>query len=187
MFISGAIGLVIFAGGAVTPPRLYAGDYMDTVTIRSVSYRLLQPPALINKYAAVPSLHFGWNLLVGVIWAKATTNPIVRAAAVAMPVAMAFAVVATANHWVADVFVGGAVATAGLLVQPYVRRWFVPATIIAVALALFSATTRRPRSHGQRNEQKEERPTKRTLNTVSARAGGDESQGERTQRWGAAR
>lgn len=117
LFISGAVGLVIFATWAVMPPRLLAPEYIDTVTIRSTAYRILQPPALVNKYAAIPSFHFGWNLLVGIAWARASQNHVVRVAAVAMPAAMAFAVVATANHWVSDVVVGGMVAVAGLLVQ----------------------------------------------------------------------
>ncbi len=126
MFISGAVGLVIFATWAVMPPRLVGPDYVDTVTIRSNAYRLLQPPALVNKYAAVPSLHFGWNLLVGIAWAKATTNRAVRLAAVVMPVGMAFAVLATANHWTADVIVGGVVAGFGLATQRSASRMIPP-------------------------------------------------------------
>jgi hypothetical protein len=117
LFISGAVGLVVFANWAVMPPRLLGPEYIDTVTIRSTAYRLLQPPALVNKYAAVPSLHFGWNLLVGIAWARATTSRAVKVAALLMPLAMAFAVVATANHWIADVFVGGVVAYAGWFLQ----------------------------------------------------------------------
>jgi hypothetical protein len=37
--------------------------------------------------------------------------------AIVMPVLMAWAVVATANHWVLDVIVGGAVALTGLLLE----------------------------------------------------------------------
>ncbi len=117
LFISGAIGLVIYATWAVMPPRLVGPQYIDTVTIRSTAYRLLQPPALVNKYAAVPSLHVGWNLLVGIAWFRATTNRAVKVAGVLMPAAMAFAVVATANHWIADVILGGVVACTGLAVQ----------------------------------------------------------------------
>ena len=67
MFISGAAGLVVFATYPVAPPRLLdGGPFVDTVTTWSNSYRVLQPPSLVNKYAAVPSLHVGWNLLVGI-------------------------------------------------------------------------------------------------------------------------
>lgn len=122
LFISGGIGLLIFVSFAVAPPRLYGAEYVDTVTQRSESYRVLQPPGLVNKYAAVPSLHFGWNLLVGVIWAKRSKHTITMVAALVMPMAMAFAVVATANHWVLDIIIGGMVAVTGLTVERFRRR-----------------------------------------------------------------
>lgn len=116
MFVSGAIGLVVFALMPVAPPRLGVLALVDTITQHTDAYRTLQPPGLINRYAALPSLHFGWNLLVGVILWQTTRNPIVRTFAVAMPVAMAFAVVATANHYVIDVPAGAVVALTGLAV-----------------------------------------------------------------------
>lgn len=126
MFISGAIGLVIFAMFPVSPPRLFGPEYVDTVTQHSEAYRVLQPPGLVNKYAAVPSLHFGWNLLVGLVWFRVWRAPAARLIALAMPAAMAFAVVATANHWTLDVMAGGIVALCGLglerLRQGYVAR-----------------------------------------------------------------
>jgi hypothetical protein len=120
IFISGAIGLVIFATFPVTPPRLFGLDYVDTVTERSNSYRVLQPPSLVNKYAAVPSLHFGWNLIVGITWWRVGRTLPWRIAAVAMPIAMGWAVVATANHWVTDVVIGGTIALTGLAIE---RAW----------------------------------------------------------------
>jgi membrane-associated phospholipid phosphatase len=115
MFISGGIGLLIFALYPVSPPRFGALEVVDTVSDRSRAYRTLQPPGLINPYAAMPSLHFGWNLLVGVIIWNSTRNRALRAFALVMPLLMAFAVVATANHYVVDVVVGGALALFGLL------------------------------------------------------------------------
>jgi PAP2 superfamily len=120
MFISGAIGLVIFATFPVAPPRLVGLEYVDTVTLRSYSYRVLQPPAFVNAFAAVPSLHFGWNLLVGLVWFRLGRPPWSKVAGVAMPLAMAWAVVVTANHWIFDVVTGGAVALAGLVIE---REW----------------------------------------------------------------
>jgi hypothetical protein len=124
MIVSGVIGLVIFATFPVTPPRLTDLGFLDTVTVRSDSYRVLQPPAFVNRYAAMPSLHFGWNLLVGVEWYRVGRSAVSRAAAIVMPAAMAVAVVATANHWVLDVVVGGALALLGLLVAG--RSWRSP-------------------------------------------------------------
>ena len=66
MFVSGGIGLVIFATYPVAPPRLTMHGYIDTVTERSSAYHALQPPSLVNPYAAMPSLHVGWDLLAGI-------------------------------------------------------------------------------------------------------------------------
>lgn len=125
LFISGAIGLMIFVLFPVAPPRLGILEIVDTVTQRSSSYRTLQPPALVNRYAAVPSLHFGWNLLVGIVIWRVTRAPWLRALAVLMVVAMGFAVIATANHYIFDVVAGAAVALTGLagaFLLPRVRR-----------------------------------------------------------------
>jgi PAP2 superfamily len=122
MFVSGAIGLIIFATYPVAPPRLAGIGAIDTVTLHSSSYRALQPPELINKYAAMPSLHFGWNLLVGIAMIRAATMPWLRVLGVVLPMAMAFAVVATGNHFVLDAIVGGVIALIGLACVPFVDR-----------------------------------------------------------------
>jgi PAP2 superfamily len=114
MFISGAIGLVVFAKFPVAPPRLAGLGFVDTVTEHSNSYRLLQPPALVNKYAAVPSLHVGWNFLVGVMLWRHAARRWTRRIATASPVLMFTAVVLTGNHYVIDGILGIAVATTGL-------------------------------------------------------------------------
>jgi hypothetical protein len=73
----------------------------------------------------MPSLHFGWDLLVGIALATLATTWWPRCVGVAMPVAMAFAIVATANHFVIDVVAGGTLAMVGLAaaihLQPTIR------------------------------------------------------------------
>jgi hypothetical protein len=115
MLISGGIGLIIFAAYPVAPPRLMPdGGFVDTVTELSRSYRVLQPPALVNKFAALPSLHVGWNLLVGIVVFGVVRNWIMRGVAVLLPALMTAAVVFTGNHYVIDALLGSAVAGAGL-------------------------------------------------------------------------
>jgi membrane-associated phospholipid phosphatase len=122
IFISGAIGFAFFALYPVAPPRLLELGLVDTVAEQSRAYRTLQPPAVTNQYAAMPSLHVGWNLLVGITLLTVTTHTAVRVFAVVLPVAMAFSVVATANHYVLDVVVGSAVVLVGLLGALALRR-----------------------------------------------------------------
>jgi hypothetical protein len=122
MFASGAIGMAIFATFPVAPPRLAGVGLVDTVTAYSHSYRALQPPALTNVYAATPSLHFGWDLLVGLTLAAEARHLAVRLLGVAMPVLMGLAVVVTANHYVVDVLAGGAVALTSLAAASVLDR-----------------------------------------------------------------
>jgi hypothetical protein len=119
---SGLIGFLFFYAMPTAPPRLAGLGLDDTVLEQSHAYRTLQPPSLTNQYAAMPSLHFGWNLLVGIVLFAAFTTLAVRVFAVAMPMAMAFAVVATANHFVLDVVAGMLVACVGLAVAVALER-----------------------------------------------------------------
>jgi hypothetical protein len=114
MFISGGIGLVFFATYAVAPPRLLGVGLEDTVTQKSTAYRLLQPPSLVNQYAAIPSLHVGWNLLVGIVIYRATRHWLLRVVAVVGPLLMAVGVILTGNHYVIDGILGAALALLGL-------------------------------------------------------------------------
>lgn len=119
---SGAVGLVIFATFPVAPPRLLDLGLVDTVTERSEAYRVLQPRALVNQYAAMPSLHFGWDLLIGIA-IVAQARGALKVAGVLLPAAMAFAVVATANHFIIDALAGAALALLGLWAASLIERW----------------------------------------------------------------
>jgi membrane-associated phospholipid phosphatase len=106
----------------VAPPRLFDLGLVDTVTESSEAYRSLQPPALVNQYAAMPSLHAGWDLLVGLAILGAAATVGFKAVGVLMPVLMMWAVVATANHFVLDVVAGLALALIGHAVALHLER-----------------------------------------------------------------
>ena len=122
LFISGAIGLVIFISYPVAPPRLVDLGLVDTVSEQSHAYRVLQPPSFTNQYAAVPSLHVGWNLLVGIFIVRHARHRLARAFGWLSPIAMTIAVVLTANHYVIDAILGSIVALVGLLVATRLAR-----------------------------------------------------------------
>ena len=140
--LTGLIGLVIFTVFPVAPPRLTDLPVIDTVTRDSEGYRQLLPPSFVNEYAAMPSFHAGWNLLVGVIAFGASRNWVVRAFAMLMPLSMAFAVVATANHFVADVVAG--------------------VMIVVVALGLAHGLERRRLARGDAHGRGDRRPRRTT-------------------------
>ena len=115
--LSGLLGLFIFALFPVAPPRLTDLPLIDTVTRDSDGYRQIFPASLVNQFAAMPSFHAGWNVVLGVVVFQATRSRLLRAFAVALPAAMILSVVATANHFVADVVVGVAIVLAALAAE----------------------------------------------------------------------
>jgi hypothetical protein len=67
-----------------------------------------------NPVAAVPSLHAAYTLLVSIVLWRAA--PWARPLAVAYPLAMAFALAYTAEHYISDVLVGWAYTAVAVLV-----------------------------------------------------------------------
>jgi membrane-associated phospholipid phosphatase len=122
MMISGGIGMVIFALYPVMPPRLLDLGLVDTVTRSSESYRVLQPPMFTNQYAAMPSLHVGWDLLVGMAIVAAATSVWLRAVGFVLPMLMTLAVVLTANHYLLDVVAGIALVLVAHVIALIIER-----------------------------------------------------------------
>jgi hypothetical protein len=121
MLVSGFLGMAVFVTYPVAPPRLADPALVDTVTESSAAYRYLQPPAFVNQYAAMPSLHAGWNLVVGLAIAGVAASMVVRVLGLVMPALMMWAVVATANHYVLDVVAGVGLALVGLAVAHWLE------------------------------------------------------------------
>jgi hypothetical protein len=121
--ISGAVGLVIYALLPVAPPRFVDGlGFVDTVAIRTQAYTMPDAPLIVNQYAAMPSLHFGWALLCGVAVAHRTTGVAGKLLGIYIPAAMLMAIVATGNHFFLDAVAGAAVALLGLAAAYALRR-----------------------------------------------------------------
>lgn len=116
MIVSGAMGMAIFVSYPLAPPRLAQLGLVDTVTEESRAYRVLQPPQFVNQYAAMPSLHAGWDLLVGIAIVSAATTTLLKVIGWLMPILMAVSVVVTANHYLLDVVAGIGLVLIGHLV-----------------------------------------------------------------------
>ncbi|HWI06247.1 MAG TPA: phosphatase PAP2 family protein [Solirubrobacteraceae bacterium] len=96
------------------PPRLSDLGFADTVSAHTgldLSSDLLG--SLYNPIAAVPSLHFGYALAVGVALAHAISHRGLRVAAGAYPWLMLLIIVATGNHFFFDAAAGALVVVAG--------------------------------------------------------------------------
>ncbi len=158
MFASGMIGFLLFALFPVAPPRMLDLGLVDTVTERSDAYRALQPPGFTNQFAAFPSLHAGWNLLVGIVLVLAVTSIAVRLVAVLMPIAMGLAVIVTANHFVVDVAGGVVVVLMGLAVAFFVQSRETASTLPVDGVSGDRGGQRRDRVAVRRGASRGERP-----------------------------
>jgi PAP2 superfamily len=110
------IALVFYVFFPVAPPRLAGLGFVDTVS-KSAKVNLSSDMlgSLYNPFAAVPSLHFGYALLVGVAIGSLATRRWVRALGWAYPAVMLLTIVGTGNHFFFDAAAGGIVVAAGYL------------------------------------------------------------------------
>jgi hypothetical protein len=123
VFVSCALALVVYTLYPVAPPRLAGLGLFDSVEARSHAYRVLQPPSFVNQYAAMPSMHMGWDVLMALAIVRRAGSLLARRAALLLPPLMLAAIVLTANHYLLDAVAGTAVALVGLAVAHAWRRW----------------------------------------------------------------
>lgn len=120
--ISGLIALIGFTTVPLAPPRYMPEfGFVDTI-VHAQSYYVFQNPKIVNQYAAMPSLHFGWDLLVAIAIATCTSKRWVRYIAIFMPLFTLSGIVLTANHYFLDAAAGALVATTGLGFALVLRR-----------------------------------------------------------------
>jgi hypothetical protein len=129
LLLSGAISLVIYNLYPVMPPRLLpGGEYVGTIEqYNDLSYQAQSLSAFVNPYAAVPSLHFGWAMIIGGAIIVAWRHPVAWVFGLLLPWAQLAAIVFTGNHFILDAFAGLVVCLAGLLLAAAVQRWIYPA------------------------------------------------------------
>ena len=109
-----ALALVGYICFPAAPPRLAGLGFADTVSTHTglnLSSNLLG--SFYNPFAAVPSLHFGYALLMGVAVATLARRTWVRVLAAIYPALMLFVIVATGNHFFFDAAAGAAVVGLG--------------------------------------------------------------------------
>ena len=101
------ISVPVYAAFPVAPPRLADIGLVDTISQQTgFAMDSNLTTAFYNELAAVPSLHVGFALAVGIAVAAAVRNPVVRVLALLWGPLIGLAVVATGNHFVFDIAAG---------------------------------------------------------------------------------
>jgi membrane-associated phospholipid phosphatase len=118
--ISGAVALIFFALFPVAPPRMATFGIVDTLSW-TVPLDYDKSP-LVNPYAALPSMHVGWCLLISAGLFLSSRKPLVRVIAFLITPAMWFATVITGNHFFIDGIFGTILAAISLLIALWLQR-----------------------------------------------------------------
>jgi hypothetical protein len=114
--IAMAIALIAYIVFPTAPPRFMPEwGFMDSVSSFTgvrVSESSGSMTALFNPYAAVPSMHVAFALMIGWPLARLVRSPALRVLWLLYPFLMTFVIVVTANHFIVDALFGALTAAA---------------------------------------------------------------------------
>jgi membrane-associated phospholipid phosphatase len=109
------------------PPRFFPElGFVDTLAYYvNVKHDSGLVTLFFNPYAAVPSMHVAFSLLIAGPAMLIVRRKVFKALWVVYPLAVSFVVVVTGNHWVMDALAGAAVAATAAIVSARVlsRLW----------------------------------------------------------------
>lgn len=142
---SGAIALIVYWLYPMAPPRelpelaarfdpnapSYVTGFVDTVQQHlGYAYDTQSTRAFVNPYAAMPSLHFGWDLLlgIGIVWAfwRQRWMWVMAPIGVSLSVMQVLSITSTGNHFFMDAIAGALVSLIGLALAVAMGRWGYP-------------------------------------------------------------
>lgn len=104
------LALTIFMLFPLAPPFRQPAYFLDTIQTYGPSfYGSPQMAVYYNTLAAMPSLHFSWTVILGVLLFR-TLKGWRRAAGILYPVVTFFAITITGNHYILDAVAGGGLA-----------------------------------------------------------------------------
>jgi len=115
LLLSVSMATVVYVFFPTAPPRLAGLGIRDTVGMSSHDTGSILGVIRFNPYAAVPSMHVGWSVIIGYFGYRAVRSRRLRTFFVAHPLLMATAVTSTGNHFFFDCLSGAAVAGLALL------------------------------------------------------------------------
>jgi hypothetical protein len=109
------------------PPRMLAGlGFIDTLQQTAVNHDSDIVAAFSNPYAAMPSLHTAYAVIIGAAGILVFANPLLRAIWAAYPFLVLFSIITTANHWFLDAAVGSLLALLAMILAFAIARGRIP-------------------------------------------------------------
>jgi hypothetical protein len=110
LLLASGLSLIGFLVYPTAPPRLAGIGIVDTVSNGNVDLNKGLVSSLYNPYAAVPSMHIGYALVVATSVLLYARRTLVRVVGALYPPFVLLVVVATGNHFFFDAVAGALVA-----------------------------------------------------------------------------
>jgi membrane-associated phospholipid phosphatase len=116
--VSMGLALVGYTLYPTAPPRMFPEHgFLDTITdFSNVNHDSALAKVFINPYAAIPSMHCAFALMIGATGVMVCRRWISRAFWASWPLLIAWVVIVTANHYWVDAALGWLVAAAAALI-----------------------------------------------------------------------
>src|SRR3954449_11214764 len=119
-----AIALVGYIVLPTAPPRFFPEwGFVDSVSdMVGVKHDSVTVASLFNPYAAIPSMHVAYALMIAVPLARLSKHRATRAIWAVYPFVVFFVIISTANHFVTDAVLGAATAGFGAWTAAWLAR-----------------------------------------------------------------
>jgi hypothetical protein len=107
------VAVLVFALLPTAPPRMiFTSGVADMNFLHGIRTAILENGMLANPFAAMPSLHFGYALFIGLMLYALAEGRWVRYLGFAYAFVVFVTIVATGNHFIVDAVAGGLVVLA---------------------------------------------------------------------------
>jgi membrane-associated phospholipid phosphatase len=105
--------VIVFALLPTAPPRMiFTSGVADINFLHGIREQILENGVLANPFAAMPSLHFGYALFIGIMLYTLARGSWIRYLGFVYTVVVLLAIVATGNHFIIDAVAGALVVLA---------------------------------------------------------------------------
>jgi membrane-associated phospholipid phosphatase len=127
------IAVLVFALLPTAPPRMiFTSGIADINFLHGVRQHIFENGVLANPFAAMPSLHFGYALFIGIMLFTLTRGRWTRYLGFVYAFVVLVAIVATGNHFIIDAVAGALVVLAAWVFAVNVLPSAVPQSAVTV-------------------------------------------------------
>ncbi|HEV3310888.1 MAG TPA: phosphatase PAP2 family protein [Chloroflexota bacterium] len=124
LYLTTGVALIVYMVFPTSPPRMFSNlGFVDpAVLLGSAASNTQVTSYTYNPFAAMPSLHLVYALIVGCTLVAVGRRPWLRALGAIYPVIMLAVILISANHWILDAVGAVVVVTGSALILAGVRR-----------------------------------------------------------------